>query len=1320
VRRRYKYLAAAVCFMWLPPAVVLAQPLNPRARRALDQGPVDSGMRLPHMTIALRRTPGQQEALDRLLSEQQDPASPNFQKWLTPEEFGARFGATAQTLDRIANWLRAQGFTVQSVARGRSFIVFSGTAGQVRNAFETEIHRYRAAGKPHFAASAPPVLPAEFQDLVTAIRGLDDFYLEPPKRLLPMANLTNGSHALAPGDVARIYQVGGSGPARTIAIAGISSIDLNDIRKFRSTFQLPASDPQTVLVGDDPGTDPNGGLLEADSDIEWAAAVAQNAPLIYVYAKDPMDTAQQIIDQNLAPILSFSFGACEPQVPATDAAAIRALAQQGNAQGITWVAASGDAGAAACDQGSYPASQGLSVSFPASLPEVTGIGGTEFNEGPNAWGFVLPDLSSVYGYLPEIAWNDTSATLQASGGGASIFYPQPAWQTGAGVPANGVRNVPDVALSASPHHDPYIVFSSGKTYGAGGTSLSTPVFASMLALSALTSGTSVDTTTGLGNVNPSLYRLASDPFYGPIVFHDITSGNNVVPCLPGTPDCTNGALGYNAGPGYDQVTGLGSPSSLPSYLQVATTTTVTLSSAQVNEGASVSVTATVQAYNGVIPVGSVGLFDNDGFNPIASAVLDATGAATMSHTFAPGSHSIIAKYSGQAPFGRSSSPPVILSVIPHPPQVPTLISPANKSTGASVSVSLNWNQTATAAATYDVYLGTASPPPFWGNVSALLCWPALAPNTTYYWKIVAKNASGSAESPVWAFATSGQTVYRISRIAGNGAYGFSGDGGPAEQSLLDSPVSVALDSASNLYVADSGNYRLRKITPDGTISTVAGTGASTYSGDGGPALSAGLGGFISGIAVDRQGNLYLAVESAHRIRMITPDGTISTIAGTGTAGYSGDGGPALAAMINQPLGVVVDSAGTVYVADNGNNCIRKIVAGMISTFAGQCGSPAGLQGNGGPATSALLDNPQAVAVDTAGDVYIVDWGGDLRKVSNGIITEITDFHRGNPQSLATDSAGSLYFADVGWVGKVTNHLMTPIAGNASLSSCCTPGNGMAGTSTILFGSGIAVDAGGKVYLAGGGGYNRNYVWSLTPTSGPPVAAITPGGVVNAAGFGPGPVAPGSIATVFGSFAVNLGDPATAPPLATIRSGLSIQFQTPGILSAPLFYVSAEQVNLQIPWELAGQTSVKASAVLNGNAGPSQTLALAPFAPGIFAVNANGQGAVVDSSYRLVDLTNPTTAGNAIQIFCTGLGAVTNPPPSGNPASGTTLSLTTSNPTVTIGGVDAPVLFSGLAPGAIGEYQVNVQVPPGITPGTAVPLTVSIGGVSSNTVTIAVH
>ncbi|GAA2775224.1 hypothetical protein GCM10010521_62180 [Streptomyces rameus] len=222
---------------------------------------------------------------------------------------------------------------------------------------------------------------------------------------------------------------------------------------------------------------------------------------------------------------------------------------------------------------------------------------------------------------------------------------------------------------------------------------------------------------------------------------------------------------------------------------------------------------------------------------------------------------------------------------------------------------------------------------------------------------------------------------KISTVAGTGTAGFRGDGGPATAAQLNLPYSVAVDSAGVLYVADGGNHRVRRIAADGQISTVAGTGAAGFGGDGGPAVSALLKWPI-GVALDGAGALYVVDSQNHRVRRVTADGKISTVVGTGTSGFGGDGGPAASAKLAAPVGAVVDSTDTLYIADYGNHRVRKVTAdGTISTVAGT--GTAGFGGDGGPGTSAQLNNPIGFAVDCVDTLYIADYNNQrIRKIAS--------------------------------------------------------------------------------------------------------------------------------------------------------------------------------------------------------------------------------------------------------------------------------------------------------------------------------------------------
>jgi uncharacterized protein (TIGR03437 family) len=607
--------------------------------------------------------------------------------------------------------------------------------------------------------------------------------------------------------------------------------------------------------------------------------------------------------------------------------------------------------------------------------------------------------------------------------------------------------------------------------------------------------------------------------------------------------------------------------------------------------------------------------------------------------------------------------------------------------------------------------------------------------------------------------------YTITTIAGalGEPGGYSGDGGAAKTALLFGPADVIFDSSGNLYISDSVNDLIRQINTSGTIHTIAGdctaspcTGA--FSGDGGAATSAGLNS-PSGMTFDSSANLYIADTDNYEVRKVT-GGTISTVAGKNSLGasFAGDLGAATSAGLWNPSGVAVDSAGNIYIADAFNNVVRVVcqtqtpiactnnafiggivwAAGDINTFAGNNAAGAGYQGDGGVATGALLNNPAAVLLDSQGNLYISDSGNSaIRKVAaaTGIITTVAGNGSGlpgysgdgepalqaqlnNPSGIALDSSGNLYIADKGnsVIRMVnTSGIITTIAGNGTLGS--SGDGGLATSAELNFPSGVAVN-GGKIYIADNG---NNAIRLLTPAA--QVPQINAGGVVNGASY-TAPVAPGSIADVFGDFFLTAGSPDTDLPLVTSLQNLSFQFG--GGTLAPLYFVSGGQVNLQVPWELAGQSTATLTGTLNGTTGASQTVNVAPFAPAIFTMNSQGTGpgAILDSLFNLVDSNNPATAGTTtILIYCTGLGAVS----ANQPATGAAASLnagelapTSTTPTVTIGGLTANVSFSGLAPGFVGLYQVNALVPAGVAAGSAVPVVISMGGATSNTVTVAVQ
>jgi uncharacterized protein (TIGR03437 family) len=551
--------------------IVLNGHVPARARAEFDQGAVASSFPLPAVTIYLKPSASQQTSLQQLLAGQQNPASADYHKWLTPERFANGFGLSQNDVNQIAAWLQSQGFQVQRVARSRTWIQFAGTAQQVANAFHTQIHQYLENGKLHYANSTNPSIPAALSDIVLGLRGLNNFRLKPRSRVSGLGgrNTTGGGdHQMAPDDFATIYDVaplyaaGIDGTGQKLVIVGQTDINVADIDAFRSKFNLPAINLQQILV---PGqTDPGisqEDLPEADLDLEWSGSVARNATIIFVNSNDVFTSLSEAVDQVYAPVISMSYGLCEG-ADLFDLPSERQTAQQANAEGITWLAAAGDFGAADCeDTSAIIAQDGLAVDAPGSIPEVTSMGGSEFNEGSGSYwsGTNTANGASTLSYIPEKVWNDTSlgGGLAAGGGGASMFFPKPVWQTGPGVPNDSFRHVPDLSIASSPDHDGYYVYTGGQLQIYGGTSMAAPTMAGIVTLlNQYLVSAGAQKQAGLGNINPTLYRLGQS---SPEVFHDITVGNNSVPCVIGSPDCTTGSIGYNAGTAYDQASGLGSP-----------------------------------------------------------------------------------------------------------------------------------------------------------------------------------------------------------------------------------------------------------------------------------------------------------------------------------------------------------------------------------------------------------------------------------------------------------------------------------------------------------------------------------------------------------------------------------------------------------------------------------------------------------------------------------------------------------------------------------------------------------------------------------------
>jgi len=538
-----------------------------------DKGPLPAAQRIVGMSLMFKPSSAQQSDLNQLIEAQQNPKSPDYHRWLTPEQYAGRFGASGADIGKIETWLKSQGFSVDYVARGGDYISFSGNAQQVATAFHIQLHKYDVGGKTYYANSTPASVPLALSGVVSAVHGLSNYRLKPRFKAADPRIIVSRTQEVGPSDFATIYDINGlynagiTGAGQKIIVVGQSEIVASDISNFRTWNSMSAPSLTQVLVPSSP--DPgivSGDELESDLDVEWSGAVARDATVVFVYSTDVDVSTQYAIDNTLGTVLSTSYGICE-NVDLVDLDGERATYRKANLEGITVFAAAGDSGAADCDGDFNPepnppalpeAEAGLAVDAPASIPEVTAMGGTQFILGGAYW-----SGGKALKYNPETAWNDTTAEDQfaATGGGMSIYFTQPSWQNGF-APADGMRHVPDLAFPSSNFIDPMFVYSTDSqagytgASGIGGTSCAAPAMAGVMALLnqyLVLNGTIKQP--GLGNINPTLYRLSQTQ---PAAFHDVTAGSNIVPCAPLSPGCVNGSMGWAAGTGYDSATGLGS------------------------------------------------------------------------------------------------------------------------------------------------------------------------------------------------------------------------------------------------------------------------------------------------------------------------------------------------------------------------------------------------------------------------------------------------------------------------------------------------------------------------------------------------------------------------------------------------------------------------------------------------------------------------------------------------------------------------------------------------------------------------------------------
>jgi pro-kumamolisin-like protein/Big-like domain-containing protein len=611
----------------------LAGNVHPLANARFDQGAVVDSQPMNRMLLVLKRSSDQEAALRQLLEDQLTLNSPRRHAWLTPQQFGAQFGPSDADIQATTNWLSSKGFNNIKVGAGRTTIEFSGTAGQVRDAFHTQIHSYTVKGEVHSANVSDPQIPAALSPVVAGIVSLHNFprkshshtlgtfrrakeggTVQPLFSFAGCGSSTGGEcNALGPADVAKIYNIPSNldGTGQTIAIVGDSNIDLTDVSQYRSMFGLPTNQPTVVLNGQDPGITGDEG--EADLDVQLAGGIAPNANVQFVISETTLTaagidlSALYVIDNNLAGVMSESFGGCESGLGTGGNQFYNELWEQAAAQGITVLVSTGDDGSANCDDPNTSdfATQGLAISGISSTPFNVAVGGTDFNysvASPSSvyWNVTnsgTPATESAKSYIPEIPWNDSCAfnglngctaaivnansadpvDLVAASGGPSSVYAKPSWQSGiTGMPNDSHRDTPDVSLFASngENNSFYVVCQKDASMtatcdinspfqdftGVGGTSASVQAMAGIMALINQSQANGPDPAPRQGNANYIFYKLyktnqannakvcVSNPAAattGTCLFYDITTGNISVACQGGTPNCSNTSTANN-------------------------------------------------------------------------------------------------------------------------------------------------------------------------------------------------------------------------------------------------------------------------------------------------------------------------------------------------------------------------------------------------------------------------------------------------------------------------------------------------------------------------------------------------------------------------------------------------------------------------------------------------------------------------------------------------------------------------------------------------------------------------------------------------------
>jgi pseudomonalisin len=685
---------------------------------ANDRGAVAPGTSL-RLTFVLSRSPELQASFTQLLADQQNPSSPRYHQWLTPQQLGEQYGPTQHDVDALTGWLGSQGLRVLETTPSRVFVSVVGDAPTVAGALATSFHTFNDNGSSRISATVDPSIPTAFASIITSISGLAETDIHPMNHGQAVAmvaksgstgdqpqftSAVNGNHYITPGDFSvlfdmkPVYSAGYTGAGQKIAIIGRSRVAPTDISQFESKTGLATNLPNVIIpaTGADPGTTNDADQMEATIDVErvLGTAPAVQADLVVssnagggIYA-----AAMYEVETVLDPVMNISFGACEAYNGASGVSRWDTLFSQAASEGISVFVSSADSGAAGCDAqfATPPAYQFLSINYICASSYATCVGGTELVEGPNSsqyWsstngaGFV-----SALGYIPEGAWNEPGNigpyVAASGGGGASVYIPKPAWQAGIGVPADNARDVPDVSFPSASHDAYYGCYaagngdcSTGNFYFFYGTSAASPAMAGVTALLNQKTGSSQ------GNLNPLLYRLAAST---PSVFHDATpatingtvcSIGSASVCNNSTPSATGltgGLAGYALTTGYDQATGLGSldvanfltaAAASPTSGLAPTVLALNPSPSSISDTQTGNFTASLTSKTAGTPTGTV-QFYADGKALGSPIAVDASGVATVIAVPFPaaGSYFISAVYSGDGMYAPATAAGYSLTV----------------------------------------------------------------------------------------------------------------------------------------------------------------------------------------------------------------------------------------------------------------------------------------------------------------------------------------------------------------------------------------------------------------------------------------------------------------------------------------------------------------------------------------------------------------------------------------------------------------------------------------------------------------------------------